>query len=151
MFEGLYGAFDWTLGLQIGTKILLALVLGGLIGWERERRKMPAGVRTFILVSVGSCMFTILSSVGFSGGDPARVAAQIVTGIGFLGAGVMIQRKGTIHGLTSAAGIWSMAAVGMAVGTGNYFLAVFGAVAIGGVSRSSAPSLPARPVSSPFS
>jgi phosphate transport system regulatory protein PhoU len=130
MFEGVYGMFDWTLGLQIGSKILLALVLGGLIGWERERRKLPAGVRTFILVSVGSCIFTILSSVGFSGSDPARVAAQIVTGIGFLGAGVMIQRKGTVHGLTSAAGIWSVAAVGMAVGTGNYFLAIFGAGSI---------------------
>jgi len=130
MIQELYGAFDWMLALQIGFKILLAILLGGLVGWERERRNMPAGIRTFILVSVGSCTFTVLSSIGFIGGDPSRVAAQIVSGIGFLGAGVMIQRKGTIYGLTSAAGIWSIAAVGMAVGTGNYFLAAFGAVAI---------------------
>lgn len=130
MFYELLGTFNLNLALQIVYKILLSLLLGGLVGWERERRHMPAGARTFILVSVGSCIFTILSYQSFAGGDPARVAAQIVSGIGFLGAGVMIQRKGTIYGLTSAAGIWAVAAVGMAVGTGNYFLAVFGAISI---------------------
>lgn len=121
MFSHLLGLFDSALALQITLKIGLALLLGGLVGLERERHNMPAGVRTFMLVSVGACMFTILSFR--FGGDPARVAAQIVTGIGFLGAGVVMQRGKTVHGLTSAAGIWSVAAVGMAVGMGDYFLA----------------------------
>lgn len=124
------GTFSVKLAAQIVVKILLALALGGAVGFERERRNMPAGVRTFMLVSAGSCIFTILSQIGFFGADPSRIAAQIVSGIGFLGAGVTIHRKGTIHGLTSAAGVWAVAAVGMAVGTGNYFLATFGAVAV---------------------
>ncbi len=128
MFSHLLGLFDSALALQITLKIGLALLLGGLVGLERERHNMPAGVRTFMLVSVGACMFTILSFR--FGGDPARVAAQIVTGIGFLGAGVVMQRGKTVHGLTSAAGIWSVAAVGMAVGMGDYFLAALGAVSI---------------------
>jgi putative Mg2+ transporter-C (MgtC) family protein len=130
MIAELLGTFDLQFAMQIVLKIVLAILLGGIVGLERERRHRPAGVRTFTLVSVGSCVFTILSYHGFPGGDPSRIAAQIVSGIGFLGAGVMIQRKGTIYGLTSAAGIWAIAAVGMAVGTGNYFLAIFGDAAI---------------------
>jgi putative Mg2+ transporter-C (MgtC) family protein len=116
--------------IEFSIKILLSLLLGGLVGIERERRHVPAGLRTFMLVSVGSCIFTLISYHGFSGGDPARVAAQIVSGIGFLGAGVTIQRKGTVYGLTSAAGIWAVAAVGMSVGTGRYYIAVFSTLAI---------------------
>ena len=131
MFQTLFGTFDIILALQLVSKVLLSLVLGGLVGLERERHNMPAGVRTFMLVSAGSCIFTVLSLVSFGPiADHARVAAQIVSGIGFLGAGVVMQRKGNIYGLTSAAGIWAVAAVGMAVGTGNYFLAIFGAIAI---------------------
>ena len=115
---------------EFGVRILLAVLLGGVIGFERERQQRPAGLRTFMLVSVGSCIFTLISYHGFIGGDPARVAAQIVSGIGFLGAGVTIQRKGTVYGLTSAAGIWAVAAVGMAVGTGRYYIAVFSTLAI---------------------
>jgi len=126
----MFPTFDPWLALQISLQILLAFSLGALIGLERERHRQPAGIRTHALVSAGSCMFTILSYRGFPGGDPARVAAQIVTGIGFLGAGVLVQRKGTIYGLTSAAGIWAVAAVGMAVGAGNYYLAVFGDLTI---------------------
>jgi phosphate transport system regulatory protein PhoU len=128
--HSILGTFDVVLALHIVIKVLLALILGGLVGLDRERRNMPAGVRTFMLVSVGSCIFTILSYQAFSGGDPGRVAAQVVSGIGFLGAAVVIRRKGTIYGLTSAAGIWAVAAVGMAVGTGSFFLALFGAVSI---------------------
>ena len=128
--QEILGSFDPWLGLHMAGQILLSLFLGAIVGWDRERRHMPAGVRTYMLVSFGSCVFTILSYRGFLGGDPARVAAQIVTGIGFLGAGLMVQRKGTIYGLTSAAGIWAVAAVGMAVGTGRYFVAVFGALAV---------------------
>jgi len=122
--------FDLPLLIEFSIKIPLALLLGGIVGIERERHKVPAGLRTFMLVSVGSCIFTLISYHGFIGGDPARVAAQIVSGIGFLGAGVTMQRKGTVYGLTSAAGIWAVAAVGMAVGTGRYYIAVFSALAI---------------------
>ncbi|MBN1937139.1 MAG: phosphate signaling complex protein PhoU [Anaerolineae bacterium] len=131
MIYEIFGEFDLTLALEIVSKIALAMLLGGLVGWERERHQMPAGVRTFILVSVGACIFTFLSYHAFGQkGDPARVAAQVVSGIGFLGAGMVMQHKGAVHGLTSAAGIWAVAAVGMAVGAGDYFLAIFGAVAI---------------------
>jgi|GEM_PF-502763 len=131
MWYEIFGQFDPLLTIQIVIKVLLAILLGGLVGWERERHQMPAGVRTFILVSVGACIFTFLSYHAFGQrGDPARVAAQVVSGIGFLGAGTVLQRKGTVHGLTSAAGIWAVAAVGMAVGVGDYFLAIFGALAI---------------------
>ena len=124
------GRLDLWLALEMGGQILLSLLLGGIVGWDRERRHMPAGVRTYMLVSFGSCVFTILSYRGFPGGDPARVAAQIVTGVGFLGAGLLVQRKGNIYGLTSAAGIWAVAAVGMAVGAGHYFVAAFSALAV---------------------
>jgi phosphate transport system regulatory protein PhoU len=131
ILQSIFGTFDLWLAIEIVTKVLLSLVLGGLVGFDRERRNMPAGVRTFMLVSVGSCMFTFMSYHAFGdGGDPGRVAAQIVSGIGFLGAAVVIRREGTIYGLTSAAGVWAVAAVGMAVGTGSYFLALFGAVSI---------------------
>jgi putative Mg2+ transporter-C (MgtC) family protein len=130
MFGQIFGTLDLLLAVEIAAQILLALVLGGLVGYERERRRIPAGVRTFMLVSTGSCIFTILSYRAFPGGDSARVAAQVVSGIGFLGAGLVLRRKGTIYGLTSAAGIWSIAAVGMAVGAGKYFVGIFGAVAI---------------------
>jgi phosphate transport system protein len=130
MMEILGVTFDPQLALEFGIKIVLALVLGGLVGLERERLRRPAGLRTFMLVSVGSCVFTLISYRGFTGGDPTRVAAQIVSGIGFLGAGITIQRKGMVYGLTSAAGVWAVAAVGMAVGTGNYYMAVFATVAI---------------------
>lgn len=130
MIQTLFGTFDVILALQIVIRVLLAILLGGAVGLERERRHRPAGLRTFMLVSVGSCIFTILSLHGFLGGDPGRVAAQIVTGIGFLGAGVTIQRKGTVYGLTSAAAVWAVAAIGMAVGTGNLFMALFGTAAV---------------------
>jgi putative Mg2+ transporter-C (MgtC) family protein len=124
------GMLDLSQAIEFAVKILLALLLGGVIGFERERQHRPAGLRTFMLVSVGSCIFTILSIYGFVGADPARVAAQIVSGIGFLGAGEIIRNGGTVQGLTSAAGIWAVSAIGMAVGTGQYLLAVLGAVAI---------------------
>jgi phosphate transport system regulatory protein PhoU len=128
--QELWKLFDLQLLIEFSCKILLSLLLGGIVGIERERRHVPAGLRTFMLVSVGSCLFTLISYHGFVGGDPARVAAQIVSGIGFLGAGVTIQRKGNVYGLTSAAGIWAVAAVGMAVGTGRYYIAVFSTLAI---------------------
>jgi putative Mg2+ transporter-C (MgtC) family protein len=104
-------------------KILIAAILGGIIGAEREYTGKAAGLRTFIIVTLGSCLFTIISINIIN--DPARIAAQIVSGIGFIGAGLIIfqQEKQTIKGLTTAAGLWMVAAIGMAVGFGFYILA----------------------------
>ncbi len=126
---------DWVITLQtlewrMAAQIALAAVLGGIIGIEREWRGRPAGFRTNILISIGSCLFTILSIHGFpladsSARDSARVAAQIVSGVGFLGAGALLQTRNKTKGMTTAATIWLVAAIGMAVGVGVYFLATF--------------------------
>ncbi len=116
-------AVDWTLVLRL----TLAAVLGGIVGVERELTGHPAGLRTNILISTSSCLFTILSMRAFrlnNPGDTARLAAQIVTGVGFLGAGAVIQTKKAIHGLTTAATIWMVAAVGMAAATDLYMLGI---------------------------
>ena len=104
--------------------LVLAVVLSTVIGLDREARDSPAGLRTHMLVGLGACIFTLLSFHAFPGSDPARVAAQVVTGIGFLGAGTILQHKHDVHHLTTAASIWATAAVGMAVGTGAWFLAI---------------------------
>ena len=103
--------------------LLVATALGGAIGLERELRGKPAGLRTNILICLGSCIFTIIST-SLSGSDPGRIAAQIVAGIGFLGAGAIIHSGIGIHGLTTAAGIWVVSSIGMACGMRMYFLAV---------------------------
>ena len=103
-------------------RVVLAMILGGILGWQRERRGKWAGLRTYALVSGGSALFTILSVVSF-GSDTARVAAQIVTGIGFLGAGTILHKENKVEGLTTAAGLWMVAAVGMATGLELYILA----------------------------
>ena len=107
--------------------LLIAALLGGLIGLEREAEQRPAGLRTYTLVCVGSALFTILSIHAFPSDSPrdtARVAAQIVTGIGFLGAGTVWRSRDHVSGLTTAAGLWVAAAIGMAVGTGLGLLAL---------------------------
>lgn len=105
--------------------LLIATFLGALIGNERERkRNASAGLRTHMLVCIGACVFTILSIYAFPGGDSSRVAAQIVSGVGFLGAGVIIQGNKRVHNLTTAASIWATAAVGMAVGSGAWLFAM---------------------------
>lgn len=111
--------------LDIFLRIFVALILGGLIGLEREYRSKEAGFRTHFLVALGSALFTMLSQYGFKYGlgDSSRVAAQIVSGIGFLGAGTIIFQRNFIRGLTTAAGLWVTAAVGMACGCGMYILA----------------------------
>ncbi len=103
--------------------LLLAVFLGGVIGLERQVHDKPAGLRTNILICLGSCVFTMISTT-LAGSDPGRIAAQIVTGIGFLGAGAIMQSGVSVHGLTTAAGIWIVASIGMACGTRRYFLAV---------------------------
>lgn len=126
-----------TLMLQFEATLLLALaaLLSTVIGLDRESHQSPAGLRTHMLVGLGSCLFTLLSIHAFATGDPARVAAQIVTGIGFLGAGTIMQRKEGVHYLTTAASIWATAAVGMAVGAGAWFLAITGTLIIWFVLR----------------
>lgn len=113
---------------EIVLRIISALVFGGIIGLERQYHDKPAGFATNTLICVGSAVFALLSilSAYHLGGDPARIAAQIVAGVGFLGAGSILRDGNKISGLTTAAGIWLVAAVGMAVGYGHYFI---GAVA----------------------
>lgn len=111
-------------------KLLLSMVLGVLVGLERKRKGQIAGVRTFALISMGACMAMLLSIyvpqiyLGLKNGDPGRIAAQVITGIGFLGAGAMIHMKGSVRGLTTAAGIWMTATIGMAVGVGMYLCSI---------------------------
>jgi putative Mg2+ transporter-C (MgtC) family protein len=106
-------------------RMFLAAVLGGIIGFERELRQKEAGLRTNILITMGSALFTIMSiEISQPDADPARIAAQIVTGIGFLGGGAILHTKGSIHGLTTAATIWMNAAIGVAAGAGRYVLAI---------------------------
>lgn len=118
--------------LKIVGQIGLALLLGGLIGLERERKRKEAGLQTYALVCLGACLFTIISSqlfYQFKGGtgvsfDPSRVVTAVATGIGFIGAGVIIHREFRVEGLTTAAGLWAASAIGVAVGIGEYFLAL---------------------------
>ncbi len=105
-------------------QIFLAVILGGILGWQRERWGKSAGPRTYALVTAGSALFTLLSIHAFSGSDPSRVASQIITGIGFLGAGTILHREQRVEGLTTAAGLWATAAIGMTVGVRFYILAV---------------------------
>lgn len=117
--------------LQMMFKILLAAILGAIIGIERTHRRKAAGIRTFMLVALGSALFSLLSVSGFSAAgagvnfDPSRVASQIIVGVGFLGAGIIFVKNNKIEGLTTAAGVWVSAAIGMAVGLGFYLLAVY--------------------------
>ncbi|QOR35986.1 MgtC/SapB family protein [Clostridium sp. 'deep sea'] len=111
-------------------KLVVAVLLGGIIGWEREHTARPAGLRTHILVCVGSALMTILSMEAFSGADPSRVAAQIVSGIGFLGAGTIMREGLSVKGLTTAASLWATAGIGMAVGTGYFSAAIITTVLV---------------------
>jgi putative Mg2+ transporter-C (MgtC) family protein len=111
------------LDLEISLRLLLATGLGGVIGFQREWTGKEAGLRTNILICLGSALFTVLSLYAFPGSEPARIAAQIATGVGFIGAGVILHRDGgSVKGLTSAATIWAVAGIGMAAGTGMYIV-----------------------------
>lgn len=116
-------------------RLLMAMALGGVIGWQRESADKPAGFRTHILVCVGAALFTLISAVGFfgSGADPARVASNIVVGIGFLGAGTIFRTGGTVQGLTTAASLWTVAAIGTAAGIGYYLGAAMATAIVMGV------------------
>jgi len=108
-------------------KLILAVVVGGLIGAEREFRDKAAGFRTIIFICVGATLFTMFSMRFSTTGDPARVAANIVSGIGFLGAGVILREGGRVVGLTTASTIWLAAALGMGLGAGHYQISLVGA------------------------
>lgn len=111
-------------------KLMLSLVLGSIVGFERKRKGQSAGLRTFALISMGATLAMLLSIyvpqeyLGLKNGDPGRIAAQVISGIGFLGAGAIIQMKGSVKGLTTAAGIWMVATLGLAVGVGMYLVSV---------------------------
>src|ERR1700761_7644520 len=115
--------------IEVVTRLLTAAVLGSIIGFERERLLWAAGIRTHMVVCVGACLIMIVSAFGFADSltsknvvlDPSRVAAPVVSGIGFLGAGAILARGEIVRGLTTAASIWTVAAIGLAVGGGLYF------------------------------
>ncbi len=111
-------------------RMLLSMCLGVIIGAERKRKGQIAGIRTFSLITMGACLAMLLSIyvpqeyMGLKNGDPGRIAAQVITGIGFLGGGAIIRAKGSVKGLTTAAGVWISAIIGMAVGVGMYLVSV---------------------------
>ena len=119
--------------VRIIFQLLLAAVLGGLVGFEREYQKRAAGLRTNSLVCIGATLFTVISLEAFGSWldkpgvsfDPSRILAAIVMGVGFIGAGLIIYRRFRIEGLTTAAGIWVVAAIGMAIGVQLYLIAIF--------------------------
>lgn len=114
---------DISIYFEEAAQVSIAFVIGAVLGLEREFRSKPAGFRTMILICVGSCLYTILSKEA-GGGSPDRIASNIVTGIGFIGAGVIFKEGITVNGLTTAALIWTTAALGMAIGYHNYPLAI---------------------------
>ncbi len=132
IFRYIYDAVNAVEVNTVGSiyKLLLSMILGAVVGFERRRKGQTAGVRTFSLIAMGATLAMLLSIyvpqeyMGLKNGDPGRIAAQVITGIGFLGAGAIIQMKGSVRGLTTAAGIWMVAIIGMAVGLGMYWLSV---------------------------
>ena len=110
--------------VEILVRLIAAAAAGGLIGFERSTANKPAGVRTLMLVGMGAALFTVVSITSFADADPTRVASGIVTGIGFLGAGTIFRAKNHVKGLTTAASMWVVAAIGIVVGLGEYFLAI---------------------------
>lgn len=132
MFQDIYNAIISPDVNLIGavTKLLLSLILGATIGIERRRKGQIAGLRTFALISMGATLAMLISIyipqeyLGLKNGDPGRIAAQVVSGVGFLGAGAIIQMKGSVRGLTTAAGIWMTACIGLAVGAGMYLISI---------------------------
>lgn len=112
------------LELELLVRLILGFILSGIVGLEREVSLKPAGLRTHVLVGMGSTLLTILSLQAFPGSDPSRLAASIIVGIGFLGAGTIIKTKGKVMGLTTAATLWIVASIGVATGAGFYLLAI---------------------------
>ena len=118
--------------VEIILRLLLATALGAIIGFQRERAGKPAGLRTHVLISLGAAVFTVASIYGFgAASDPARIAAGVLLGVGFLGAGVILRTgEGIVAGLTTAATIWVVASIGLAAGAGMYLVAAVATVLI---------------------
>lgn len=138
MLESIYNDIispDVTLASAV-CKLVLSMMLGAVIGIERRRKGQIAGMRTFALISMGATLVMLISIyipqvyLGLKNGDPGRIAAQVVSGVGFLGAGAIIQMKGSVRGLTTAAGIWMAACIGLAVGAGMYLISIIATLLI---------------------
>lgn len=126
----MYSPVSLELQVALALNVTLALVLSSIIGLNRDRSNKSAGLRTHMLTGTGACVFTILSIYAFPGSETARVAANIITGIGFLGGGIIIQKKNGALDVTTAAGVWATAAIGMAAGVGAWFLACYVTLAV---------------------
>lgn len=118
---------DWKLELLFFTRVVVATALGAIVGCERQLHGRPAGIRTYAAVSLGACMFALISQ-HIPNADPSRLASNIVTGVGFLGAGMILRDGDRTYGLTTAATVWATAAVGTALGFGMYLLGCLGAL-----------------------
>jgi putative Mg2+ transporter-C (MgtC) family protein len=110
-------------------RLALAALCGAVVGWQRERHEKAAGLRTHVLLALGACLFTLVA-VAAHGDDTTRIMQGIITGAGFLGGGVIFREGASVRGLTTAVGLWVMGAVGMAIGTGEYFLGVLATVLV---------------------
>ena len=138
MFENIYNNITSPDVNLVGAivKLVLSMLLGATIGFERRRKGQIAGMRTFALISMGATLVMLVSIyipqvyLGLKNGDPGRIAAQVVSGVGFLGAGAIIQMKGSVRGLTTAAGIWMAACIGLAVGAGMYLVSIIATLLI---------------------
>ena len=124
--------FEQLNAFSVALRLLLSILFGGVIGWERQGNHHPAGLRTHILVCIGSTMTTIVGQYMFLqfGSDPSRIGAQVVSGIGFLGVGTIILNGGHVRGITTAAGLWASACMGLALGIGFYEGAIIGFLAV---------------------
>jgi len=120
---------DLSTDLEIILRIFIAFLLGALIGWERERHGVSAGIRTYGAICLGACAFGVVS-LSIVGADPSRVAAQVATGVGFLGGGVIFRQDKYINGLTTAATLWATAGVGLAVACGMYAVSIITSILI---------------------
>lgn len=115
---------DWSTEALMALRVLIAVALGGFVGWEREQHGREAGVRTYGAVSLGACVFALIATHITGGSNPHVIASGVVTGVGFLGAGVIMKDRGSIVGLTTAATLWATASIGLAIGYGMYTLGV---------------------------
>lgn len=129
-------SLSWREVGHVAAQLLIAIGLSALIGWEREMRGRPAGIRTHVLLCLGATLMMILSRAFSPAGDPGRIAAQIVSGVGFIGAGTILRQGSVVRGLTTAASLWAVVAIGMTVGMGTpsyYVIALMGTLAVYGV------------------
>lgn len=130
----MYGLIPWENDLSIALRLILSIVVGGVLGHERGKKRRAAGFRTHILVCLSACIIMVTNmelTSTFQLGDPTRMPAQVISGIGFLGAGcILVTDRNRIKGLTTAAGLWAVACLGLCIGSGCYGIAIFGCVAV---------------------